>query len=141
MKRVVVILAVCIVLFTLLGINTYAAGPDTTPPQLWAVGMSTQAVETVACLGSTSVMVQAKAWDLNGIPYVQTQFKRPGDLTWRTRNMALKGDGYWRYWIPRTAFGVEYVGTWQVRVVAYDTFGNATKSGVKTLQVTTCPAP
>jgi hypothetical protein len=141
MKRAFVILAACVVLFTLLGVSTFAAGPDTTPPVVWGFGLSATANKTVPCVGNVAIQVQAKASDLNGIPYVMAQYKRPGDLTWRSYNMTLKPDGYWRYYIPKSAFTITYVGTWQVRVIAYDTFNNSTKSGIKTISVSTCAPP
>jgi len=139
MKRMLGIVMVGFLLSILAGLPALAVGPDSTPPVVYAFGMSASAAKTVDCAGSAAIMVQAKASDLNGIKAMTTQIKRPGDATWSNFAMAKKPDGYWRYYIPKSAFTRPYVGIWQVRVVAYDTFNNSTKSGIKTINVSTCP--
>jgi len=139
MKKMLLVMMACVVLFLLAGTSTFAAGPDSTPPTVWGFGMSKTTVATEGCVGNSSVMVQAKAWDLNGVARAYIQFKDPLSVNWEKIPMQLKADGYWRGYIPKDYFEFEYVGTWVVRVAAYDTFNNVTKTGTKSLMVTTCP--
>jgi hypothetical protein len=139
MKKMLFVAMACIALFLLAGTSTLAAGPDSTPPTVWGFGIAKTTVATVGCLGNSSVMVQAKAWDLNGVARAYIQYKEPLSLSWKNIPMQLKADGYWRGYIPKSYFVIENVGTWAVRVAAYDTFNNVTKTGPKSFMVTTCP--
>ncbi len=140
MKRILLILIACAALFVLAGANTFAAGPDSTPPTVWGFGMSHSSVAVIGCPDSAAVMVQAKAWDLNGVQRMVIQWKDPKTVGgWESLPMQLKSDGYWRGYIPRRYLTLTYIGTWWVRVAAYDTFNNSTKTGTKALWVHGCP--
>jgi len=121
------------------GIGALAQGtpPDTTtPPVVYAFGISATTMPALGCPGNAALMVQTKASDPNGVPEVDMEYKRPGDLVWTKVPMELKADGYWRVWIPRTAFIIP--GIWKIRVKAYDGFGNETIAGPKNLTVVMC---
>ena len=133
------ILVLCVVLLTMSGVGALAQGtpPDiTTPPVVYAFGISATTMPTVGCPGNAALLVQTKATDVNGVPEVDMEFKRPGDVAWAEIPMELKADGYWRAWIPKAAFVV--TGIWQIRVEAYDGYGNSTIAGPKSLTVAMC---
>ena len=137
MKRVLSMVVVCIVLFTLSGLTALAVGdtPDVTPPVVYAVGISPTSDPMKGCPNNAPVKVQAKATDLGGVDYVQAVVKAPSGATavWA---MSLMPDGFWRIWIPKNHFAK--TGVWSIRVEATDYFNNTTKSGWKTLTITGC---
>ena len=142
MKRVLSILVVCIVLFTLSGIAALATTkgvPDTIPPSIWGLGISPATDPMKGCPNNVNVMVQVKASDLGGIAQVQAELRAPTAASWAGHadfNMTLQADGFWRAWIPKTFFAVP--GAWVFRAEAEDWFSNAARSGTKTLTVTSC---
>jgi hypothetical protein len=137
MKRVLSIVVLCVVLFTLSGLTAFAGTPDVTPPVVYAVGVSPTTDPMKGCTGNVPVKVQAKATDLGGVEMLQATLKAPDGSIAGTWNMALAADGYWKVWIPKTAFAVQS-GMWYVRVKAWDYFKNATTSGWKAITVTAC---
>ena len=138
MKRVLSILAICVVLFSMMGVAALAQTYDVTPPMVWGLGVTPTTDAMKGCPGNVAVMVQVKAADTGGVEDVMAEVKAPGAV-WTAAadfTMELEEDGFWRVWIPKTFFAT--AGTWQIRAEASDWANNETHSGAKTLTVTSC---